>query len=96
MDYLSFFFSFLGRLFYHIPKLDKITREFFNDPNLPSISELELKTCLLLLNSHESMSIARPQMPNTVYVGGIHVKEPKPLPEVVHKQFIMIDYIEGN
>lgn len=78
----------LGRQFYYLPRQDKIARPFFKDvEGLPHLSELDAtSTALLLVNSHFSISSPKPLMPNIVQVGGLHIKPPKPLPDVsVHK-----------
>ena len=50
--------------------------------DLPRIADLEFTTSLLLINDHQSMNIARPGMPNMVNIAGVHIPEPKPIPEV--------------
>lgn len=50
--------------------------------SLPSMEEVNRKTALVLVNSHYSLSQSRPFPPNVVEVGGIHIKQPKPLPKV--------------
>ena len=58
-------------------------RKHFQDPNMPSISEIEkTRTSLLLINNHESFSYAKPGMPNMVNVAGMHIEASKPLPAV--------------
>lgn len=73
----------LLRNHYYLPKQDAVMRKHFNDSNdLPSLSEIEYTTALLLINQHLSTSYPRPLMPNIIQVGGIHVKPPKKLPQV--------------
>jgi glucuronosyltransferase len=73
----------LGRKYYYLPKQEAIARKYFNYTNeLPSISELESSTALVLVNSHFSFSYPKPLMPNFVPVGGMHIKAPKELPDV--------------
>ena len=58
-------------------------RKNFEDPEMPYISEIEnTRTSLLLINNHESLSYAKPGMPNMVNVGGMHIEASKPLPAV--------------
>ncbi|XP_069697675.1 UDP-glycosyltransferase UGT5-like [Periplaneta americana] len=72
----------LTRNYYYLPGQDAIMKKHFNHlDDLPSLSELEYKTSLLLINHHFSISYPRPLMPNFVQVGGMHVKPPKPLPQ---------------
>jgi glucuronosyltransferase len=73
----------LGRKYYYLPKQDAIARKYFNyTDELPSISELETSTALVLVNSHFSLSYPKPLMPNFVQVGGMHIKPPQELPDV--------------
>jgi len=60
---------------------DRLMRSYFGD-DLPYIGEILRNTSLLLVNHHPSLSIARPQTPNTVDVAGMHIYPPKPLPKV--------------
>jgi glucuronosyltransferase len=76
-------FGRMGRKYYSLPKQDAIARKYFNyTDELPSISELEKSTVLLLVNSHFSLSYPKPLMPNMVQVGGMHIKPPQELPSV--------------
>jgi len=59
--------------------MDKLMRERFNSP---AISELEQKTALVLVNSDDSIEAPEPLEPNMIQVGGLQIKDPKPLPEV--------------
>jgi glucuronosyltransferase len=73
----------LIRNHYYLPGQDAIMRKHFNDSNdLPSLSEIEHSTSILLINQHFSISYPKPLMPSVVHVGGIHVKPPKKLPQV--------------
>lgn len=47
---------------------------------MPKVEELYRNISLILVNSHRSTSKPRPLMPGIVYVGGAHIKPPKPLP----------------
>jgi len=73
----------LVRNYYYLPGQNAIMRKYFNDSNdLPSISEIEHSTSLLLINHHFSTGYPQPLMPNVIHVGGMHVKPPKELPQV--------------
>jgi hypothetical protein len=73
----------LGRQYYYLPVQDKIMRKHFNESDdLPSISEIEYTTSLVLVNHHFSISYPRPLLPNFVQVGGMHVQPPRKLPQV--------------
>lgn len=48
------------------------------------VSFFELNTLIsgILVNSHPSMGFSRALLPNTIEIGGYHIKEPEPLPKV--------------
>lgn len=76
-------FQKVTQLFYHLPKQQAQLEKYFSDYSpLPSISDLDSSTSLILLNHHFSISYPRPLMPNIVQVGGLHIKPAKKLPEV--------------
>ncbi|KAH7694319.1 CRE-UGT-49 protein, partial [Aphelenchoides avenae] len=50
-------------------------------PDFPDVAELTSKAALCFVNSDEFIDIARPVLHKTLYVGGIGIKEPRPLPE---------------
>jgi glucuronosyltransferase len=78
----------LTRSFYYLPKQQAVMEKYFSDYGpLPSISDLDSSTSLLLLNHHFSIGYPRPLMPNVVHVGGMHVKPAKELPEVSTSAF---------
>lgn len=60
---------------------DKILKEVFGD-KIPSVTDLRKKTSLMFVNSHYSLSGVRPLSPSVIELGGIHIKEPKPLQSV--------------
>uniref|UniRef100_A0A336M4N9 CSON008881 protein n=1 Tax=Culicoides sonorensis TaxID=179676 RepID=A0A336M4N9_CULSO len=47
---------------------------------LPHVNELEAKNVLMLINVHPSIDFPEPLSPNTIPVGGLQIKEGKPLP----------------
>lgn len=59
----------------------EIARKYFGQ-SLPPLADIVRNTSLLLLNSHFSISKPAPNVPAVVEVGGLHVQEPKKLPEV--------------
>lgn len=60
----------------------EMAKKYFGE-SLPPLSEIAKNTSLLLVNSHFSLNLPRPLMPNIVEVGGIHLKPPEnKLPEV--------------
>jgi len=79
----------VGRQLIHVPKQNAAMQKHFNyTDNLPPVWELEHKTSLVLLNTHNSISYPKPLMPNYVEVGGMHVKPPKKLPQVRNVRLI--------
>lgn len=68
--------------YYFTPMLDKMAKEHFG-PNIPSIRELEQKTALALISTNPVMDYVAPLPENVIPVAGVHIKDPKPLPEVI-------------
>nr|XP_008191746.2 PREDICTED: UDP-glucuronosyltransferase 2B15-like [Tribolium castaneum] len=69
-----FWFSFFSG------RSDRLVKKFFG-PTTPSLENLIRNTSLVLVNSHFSMQQARPLVPNFIEVGGLHIREPQPLPK---------------
>jgi glucuronosyltransferase len=73
----------VSRYLCHLPKQQAILEKYFSDyAPLPSISELDFSSSLILVNGHFSIDYPKPMMPNIVQVGGMHLKSAKKLPEV--------------
>lgn len=50
---------------------------------MPSINDIVSNTSILLLNSHFTVNMARPAVPNFIEVGGLHIdRNVKPLDKV--------------
>lgn len=64
---------------------DKMLKQIFGD-KIPSVSELKKETSLMFVNSHYSLSGSRPLSPAVIEIGGIHIKEPKPIKQVNYKK----------
>lgn len=68
--------------------------------NLPSIIELEQRTSLAFVNTNPAMDYLSPLPENCIAVGGLHINEPKPLPQVIDYSYgcylIRSDYIFKN
>ncbi|XP_031633767.1 uncharacterized protein LOC116347346 [Contarinia nasturtii] len=62
------------------PKLDKLMKEKFGS-NYPTITELEQRTAIAFVNTHPSYQVAAPLPENVIAVGGLHIRETKPLPK---------------
>lgn len=69
-----------------------MARKFFG-PDLPHLNDLAYNMSLLLVNSHFSLHQARPTVPNFVEVAGLHIRDPKPLPEVKEHCFEIRIYV---
>ncbi|KYB27842.1 hypothetical protein TcasGA2_TC032756 [Tribolium castaneum] len=59
---------------------NRLVKDFFG-PDTPSLENLIQNTSLVLVNSHFSMQQVRPTVPNFIEVGGLHIREPQPLPK---------------
>ncbi|ERL84451.1 hypothetical protein D910_01883, partial [Dendroctonus ponderosae] len=62
-----------------LPKNDEIMRSVY--PDAPSIYDLYSNVSLVLLNSHSSVNLPVPLVPNMVEVGGYFIDPPKKLPK---------------
>lgn len=60
---------------------DIIARRHFGD-EMPSLRDLAYNTSLMLINTHFTLNLARPIVPNIVEVGGIHIGRSKRPPQV--------------
>lgn len=63
---------------------NKMARKFFGN-DMPDINEMVFNTSLLFVNTHFSVDMPYPLVPNCIEIGGIHVKEPQPLPLEIQK-----------
>ncbi|KAJ8877780.1 hypothetical protein PR048_022236 [Dryococelus australis] len=80
------FLTKVGHNLYYIPAQDAVMRKYFtNVPNLPPLADIIHNTSLLLLNTHFSHEFPRPNVPNLIEVGGMHVKPSKKLPQDIQK-----------
>lgn len=60
---------------------------------MPSILEIEKNISFRIINSHHSMTFARPKMPSLTYIAGIHIKPVKELPTDVQVSTYILEYI---
>lgn len=70
---------------------NKIVPKFYG-PGMPKLQDAIKNTSLMFFYSHYSYSGVRPLVPNSVEVGGMHIKESRPLPEVSTNQSILLFY----
>lgn len=80
-------YELLLRFFYYMPRQEAMALEHFGHLNgpLPKVSDLERQISVMLLNSHAPLTTARAKVPGLIQVGGLHIKEPKPLPSDLQK-----------
>lgn len=80
--FFSVFFVFLMK-FMIIPRCVKnyepITKDIF-PKNTKTYHELVSNVDLQLINAHPALGFIRPLLPNTIQLGFLHIKPPKPLP----------------
>ena len=72
------------RDFLYLPEHQKIINKYFGD-DAPYVKELEQKSSLLILNAELSLGLSRALSNNIITAGGLHLSEPKPLPEDLKK-----------
>lgn len=61
--------------------IDKLAVPYFG-AGIPSVSELERRMSLVLVNTNPAMDYLAPLPENIIPVGGLHIEDPKPLPKV--------------
>lgn len=61
-------------------------------PDCPPVSQLEQLTQLALVSTHPAVTFSEPLPPNVIPVGGLQIKEPKPLAKV---HLSKLDYIQS-
>ncbi|KAG7306656.1 hypothetical protein JYU34_008074 [Plutella xylostella] len=54
-------------------------RVFKNLKDVPHVADLERNASLILINSHFTLAVVRPYLPNIVEIGGVHIEDVKPL-----------------
>lgn len=62
-------------------------REYF--PKSPDFGQLEKQMRIALVNTHYSVEYTEPTPPNIIQVGGLQIRDPKPLNEVNTSYFIL-------
>lgn len=87
-------FDWIVRRYIYFPQQNELARKYFGHlGEIPTVEELTKNISLTLINTHRSVQAPRPLMQNIVYVGGAHIKSPKPLP--VDLQTFMDDAENG-
>lgn len=72
----------------HVPLQTKLLKSYFShlEP-LPTFDEMRKNISIAFVNTHQSITYPRPSMPGLVYIGGAHIRPPKPLSADL-KQFL--------
>ncbi|CAL4063868.1 unnamed protein product [Meganyctiphanes norvegica] len=68
-------------------KLDGVVQQWLGNKSV-SLSQVEKDVSLVLVNSHHSLGVGRPLMPNVVEVGAMHCRPAKPLKDQQLKNFL--------
>lgn len=61
--------------------------------NLPSMTELEQRTAIAFVNTNPAVDHMAPLPENIIPIGGLHIRDTKPLPKVI---FLNNHSIAGN
>lgn len=65
----------------YLEHYDQLAKKYFGD-DFPPLGDIMARTSLVISNANPVFSNVRPQVPGSVVMGGgIHMEEPKPLPE---------------
>lgn len=70
---------------FYIPKMNAIMNKYFTYKGWetrPPLEKMLNNVSLTLLNAHNIIGICRPFSPGVIEIGGMHIKVPKPLPQV--------------
>lgn len=71
--------------FYHYRKQQNVVDRHFVYPGsetMPPLSDILYNMSLVLVNSHFTTNVARPFVPKIIEVGGMHINQPRRLPQV--------------
>lgn len=80
-------------LFYNKIQHQRILDNHFK--NAPSIDELRGNVDLVFSNGHPTLETPRPYVPNIISIGGVHVEETKPLPQVIQNFHVQFQYFNN-
>lgn len=94
-DHMSFFERMVNTItgilelyvenYLYIPKMKSIMNKQFaykGWESRPPLEHMLSNVSLTLMNSHNAIGVCRPYLPGIIEVGGMHIKDPKPLPAV--------------
>lgn len=71
--------------YFYMPKMKALMDEYFNYngwKSRPSLEHMLSNVSLTLMNANHAIGVCRPLTPGVIEVGGMHIKDPKPLPRV--------------
>lgn len=68
-----------------------LARKYFGQ-DLPNLRDIVSNTSLMIVNTHFSLNLPRPNVPSVIEIGGIHIGEIKKLPSVSSYTYL-IEYI---
>ncbi|XP_018394777.1 PREDICTED: UDP-glucuronosyltransferase 2A3-like [Cyphomyrmex costatus] len=69
---------------YYFRVVDQVVANEVFGPDLPELKEIALQSQALLVNTHSSIHGSRPQLPNVIEIGGLHISTKiNPLPKDV-------------
>ncbi|XP_044752181.1 UDP-glucosyltransferase 2-like [Coccinella septempunctata] len=57
---------------WYMKEQDRLSRNFFGQ-DMPNLNDIVSNTSIILLNSHFTLNMARPAVPNFIEVGGLHI-----------------------
>lgn len=70
--------------FYKLPRDKKLARKYIGKKG-SKLEKFLYNSSLLLSNTHFSLNLPRPLVPNVIEIGGIHIEKPHPLPEYLER-----------
>lgn len=71
---------------YELPKSDKIARKYFGE-DIPYLGDIIKNVSLVMVNVNSILHPVRPNVANVIELNQIHIKESKPLPQVINYPF---------
>lgn len=64
---------------YTYPTMDQLVRNVI--PDIDYVTEFNKLARIVMLNANAAVQFTEPSMPNVIGIGGLQIREPKPLPE---------------
>ena len=82
----SLFVTDIMSSFMFLRKAEAVYKEVYGE-QVPGVHEMAGNVSMIFSNSHFSLTFPRPLLHDIVEVGGMHCREPKPLPQVTFSSF---------